>query len=96
MPGRGRNPEVLADIDRITALWKDCRQRHGRSGDFLFGHFTIADAMYAPVATRFQTYEVELDPVSAAYRDTILAMPAMRQWYAEAAAEREAIAEYET
>ena len=94
-PGKGRTPEVLADIERIRGLWNDCRKRYGSGGDFLFGRFSIADAMYAPVATRFKTYGVELDTVSAAYRDTILALPAMRQWYADAAGEREVIEEYE-
>ena len=96
LPGKGRTPEVQADIERLRALWNDCRKRYGRGGDFLFGHFSIADAMYAPVATRFKTYDVELDTVSAAYRDTILALPAMRQWYTDAAGEREVIEEFET
>ena len=95
-PGKGRTAEVQADIERLRALWTDCRQRYASGGDFLFGRFSVADAMYAPVATRFKTYDVELDTVSAAYRDTILALPAMRQWYADAAAEHEVIAEYET
>lgn len=94
-PGKGRTPEVEADIERLRGLWNDCRTRYGSGGDFLFGRFSIADAMYAPVATRFKTYDVALDKVAAAYRDTILALPAMRQWYAEALAEREVIDEFE-
>lgn len=94
-PGKGRTPEVAADIARVQELWNDCRKRYGSGGDFLFGRFSVADAMYAPVATRFKTYEVELDKVSAAYRDTILNLPAMRQWYADASAEREVIDEFE-
>lgn len=95
LPGKGRTPEVQTDIERLRALWNDCRKRYGSGGDFLFGRFSIADAMYAPVATRFRTYDVELDTLSAAYRDTILALPAMRQWYTDAAAEREVIEEFE-
>ncbi len=80
-PGRGVTPEVQADINRIMALWRDCRSRFGDGkGDFLFGNFTIADAMYAPVVTRFRTYKVELERDAEIYCDTIMAMPAMQEW----------------
>jgi glutathione S-transferase len=72
---------------RIETIWRECRERHGSSGPFLFGHFTAADAMYAPVVTRFDTYGGELAPVTRAYVDAVLATPAMREWYAGAAAE---------
>lgn len=72
---------------RIKALWRQCRRDHGGSGPFLFGHFTAADAMYAPVVTRFDTYGGRLDDDIRAYVDAVLATPAMRQWYAEAAQE---------
>jgi glutathione S-transferase len=72
---------------RIEAIWRECRDKFGKEGPFLFGRFTAADAMYAPVVTRFDTYGGELAPVTRAYVDTVLAMPAMREWYAEAAAE---------
>jgi glutathione S-transferase len=75
-----------ADVDRIVAIWRECLDAYG--GPFLFGATpTMADAMYAPVCTRFRTYDVELDNVSDAYCDTIMRMPAMRDWIA--AAERE-------
>ena len=68
-----------ADVDRIVAIWGECLDVYG--GPFLFGaQPTIADAMYAPVCTRFRTYDVELDERSAAYCDAIMAMPAMREW----------------
>jgi glutathione S-transferase len=86
-PGQGRSDAVAADIARVTAIWRDCRARFGERGPFLFGGFTIADAMYAPVATRFRTYAVELDPVCQAYADTILALPSFLAW--QAAAEEE-------
>ncbi len=86
-PGRGRTPEVAADIARITEIWRHCREHHRGSGPFLFGRFTNADAMFAPVATRFDTYGVELDPVCQAYVETIMTMPAMREWIAAAQAE---------
>jgi glutathione S-transferase len=72
---------------RIEAIWRECRQKHGQSGPFLFGHFTAADAMYAPVVTRFDTYGGELAPDIRAYVDAVLATPAVREWYAEAAKE---------
>jgi glutathione S-transferase len=81
-----------ADIRRIAAIWKDTRARFGRGGPFLFGAFSNADAMYAPVATRFRTYGVDLgrfgdDGTGAAYAETILALPAMAEWTRGAAAE---------
>ena len=61
-PGREITPEAQADINRIMSIWRDCRSRFGEgNGDFLFGHFTIADAMYAPIVTRFRTYKIELE-----------------------------------
>jgi glutathione S-transferase len=72
---------------RIEAIWRECREKFGKGGTFLFGRFTAADAMYAPVVTRFDTYGGELSPVTRSYVDAVLGLPAMRQWYAEAAAE---------
>lgn len=77
---RGVTPEVQADINRITALWRDCRKRFGGEGEFLFGHFTIADAMYAPVVSRFRTYKIELDPESQRYADAVWALPSVQEW----------------
>jgi glutathione S-transferase len=75
-----------ADIDRITTIWRECLQAYG--GPYLFGaHRSIADAMYAPVCTRFRTYDVKLDAVCDAYCDTILAMPEMKEWIKAAQAE---------
>jgi glutathione S-transferase len=91
--GRGRTPEVDADIRRIVAMWEDCRTRFGTGGPFLFGAFGNADAMYAPVVTRFNTYGVALEGTARAYADAILAMPPMREWFAAAAAEPWTIAE---
>lgn len=95
LPGKGRTPETFKDIERIRALWNDSRDRFGKGGDFLFGKFSIADAMYAPVVLRFVTYEVELDPISAAYVKTIIALPAIQQWVADARAESEVIPPFE-
>ncbi len=93
--GKGRTPDTLADIARIQQSWNDCRARFGADGAFLFGRFSIADAMYAPVALRFQTYAVELDPVSRAYVDALLALPALREWISAGAAESERLPQFE-
>ncbi len=83
--GQGRTPESLADIARVQDVWQTALAASG--GPFLFGTFTIADAMYAPVTTRFRTYGVELAPACEAYVDAVHALPAMRDWYADAARE---------
>src|SRR5690606_22518431 len=85
-PGEGHAPEALADAARVMQIWRDCRAT-AVGGPFLFGAFTIADAMYAPVVTRFATYGVPLDPVCRAYADAIEALPAMRAWRAAAGSE---------
>lgn len=95
LPGRGRGAGVADDIARICAIWRDCRERFGQAGPFLFGAFTGADAMYVPVATRFRTYAVELDPVSAAYADAVLTLPAFQEWHTAALEEPWVIAEDE-
>lgn len=94
-PGKGRTPEALENIERIKAIWNECRAKFGAGGPYLFGAFSNADAMYAPVVTRFKTYGVELDAVSQAYCDTILAHPAVKQWYADAAQEKWVVDKYE-
>jgi glutathione S-transferase len=72
---------VQRDIDRIDDLWTRCRKEFGSGGDFLFGRFSIADAMYAPVVSRFVTYgPVKLSPEAAAYRDMMFSLPAMKKW----------------
>ncbi|HUN49167.1 MAG TPA: glutathione S-transferase family protein [Stellaceae bacterium] len=83
-PNRPITPEVQPDIDRITAIWHECRTRFGAEGPFLFGPFTIADAMYAPVVSRFRTYKIEVDAEVSAYCDAIWASPALQEWLAAA------------
>jgi len=94
-PGQGRTSECLADIERILAIWTDCRARFGNGGDFLFGRFGIADAMFAPVVLRFQTYGVALESAARAYADAIRALPAMQAWVADAMAENERIEKFD-
>ncbi|MDB4952970.1 MAG: glutathione S-transferase [Myxococcales bacterium] len=84
-PGTGHTAEAIADGRRVMEIWRD--QLSASRGPFLFGTFTIADAMFAPVTTRFTTYGVELDAVCRAYVDAVAALPAMKQWCADAAAE---------
>ncbi|HEY2071117.1 MAG TPA: glutathione S-transferase family protein [Rhizomicrobium sp.] len=69
-----------SDIARIIAAWSEVLEKHG--GDFLFGRFSIADAMYAPVVSRFTTYGIDVPPVVKRYIDTMFALPAMRDWAA--------------
>jgi len=92
-PGVAVTAEAASDIARIDAIWSDCAQRYG--GPFLCGAFTIADAMYTPVAARFATYSVALSAPARGYADTVLALPAMQEWYAAARAETEVLQQYE-
>ncbi len=81
-----------ADIDRIIAIWRECLEAYG--GPYLYGkELTLADAMYAPVCTRFQTYDVPLDNDCAGYRDAILSWPALAEWIAAAKLEPEELEE---
>ncbi len=89
------SPEVQADVDRIVQIWTDCRRRFGKNGPFLFGAFSIADAMYGPVCFRFQTYGIEPAGPAGEYLRAMLASPAMVQLQKEAAEEKEAIEAYD-
>jgi glutathione S-transferase len=95
LPGKGRGRDVAEDIERISALWTDCRARYGAGGPFLFGPFTAADVMYTPVATRFRTYAVELEDVCQDYVDAVLARPDFLEWHEAALEEPWVIAEDE-
>lgn len=80
LPGLGRTPGSERDIARVVSLWESCRSRFGIDGSLLFGHFTCADAMFAPVATRFRTYEVSLPSVAEDYCTSLLALPGVQAW----------------
>jgi glutathione S-transferase len=86
-PGKGRTPEVLAEIKRIDEIWSKAK------GPFLFGAFTGADAMYAPVVLRFRTYDVQV--ANRAYMEAVLALPAMKEWIAAAERETESIPQFD-
>lgn len=83
--------EAREDVARITDIWKDCRKYYGGKGKFLFGDFTIADAMYAPVCLRFETYGIKLDAVSQAYLNAILSLEGTQEWIAAAKKETKRI-----
>jgi glutathione S-transferase len=89
------NAETRADIARILEIWNDCRSRFGKGGPFLFGGFTIADAMFAPVVTRFRTYGVDTGAVATAYMDATFADPAMSAWVTMSREEKLIIPKYE-
>jgi len=86
-PGIPIADDVRADIDRVCRIWRDCRQESGAGGGFLFGDFTIADAMFAPVASRFRTYHIAVDAVARDYIEAIHTLPAMQERSVAAAAE---------
>lgn len=86
-PRQAISPETAADIRRIVDIWESARSRFAARGPFLFGAFSIADAMYAPVAWRFVSYAVDLPTASQSWVESMLALPAMREWQAGALAE---------
>jgi glutathione S-transferase len=81
---RQLTPEAAADVRRIEEIWTDCRTRFGGGGPFLFGRFGAADAMYAPVVSRFQTYAIDVGPVARAYMEAVQALPPWTEWRAAA------------
>ena len=95
LPGKGATLAALTDVARIEAIWNDCRGRYGGEGDFLFGRFSVADAMFAPVASRFATYEPGLGPTAKAYVEAIHALSAMQEWIEAARAEPEQLVDME-
>jgi glutathione S-transferase len=94
-PGKGRTPEAQSDLGRIIEIWETCLTQSGHH-QFLFGAFSIADAYYAPVVMRLQTYGVALAPALQAYADRVIAHPAVAQWIAEALLETDRIEKYDT
>jgi glutathione S-transferase len=91
-PGKGLDEKSSQDIQRVLAIWADCRARFGKGGPLLFGTFAIPDAFYAPVVMRFQTYGVELPPVARAYCEAVQSLSAVREWCDAARRETEFVA----
>ena len=83
--------DVQKDIDRIQALWTEARAKFAPGGAFLYGHFSVADAYFAPVVLRFSTYDVKGSPVVGEYMKSMLAHPSMQQWIADSKAETEVV-----
>jgi len=77
-------PAAAGDVARVDGLWQECRARHGERGPWLFGDYSIADAMYAPVVLRFNTYQANVSPVARAYIEQTLADPHLRAWMQQA------------
>jgi len=94
-PGTSREYGVDEDIARITAIWEECRTKHGAGGDLLFGQFTIADAFYAPIVSRFLTYGVAPGGIAGEYMDAVWALPAMQDWAEKARAEEWSVERYD-
>ena len=88
--------DARADIARVQQIWIECRERHGKTGPFLFGSFGGADAMFAPVVHRFRTYAIALEPEAQAYMDTMMSLPAFQEWTRAALAEIIVIEKFET
>jgi glutathione S-transferase len=85
--------DALANVARIDEIWTDCRARYG--GPFLFGAFGAADAMYAPVVSRFHTYAVPVGPIARVYIDAVMGLPAWVEWQGRAAEESWVLPEFE-
>jgi glutathione S-transferase len=87
--------DAKANIARVEEVWRDCRQRYARSGPFLFGAFTGADAMFAPVVHRLRTYAIDVGAEAKAYMETMMALPAFREWTEAGLAETIRIEKFE-
>ena len=92
LPGKGMSEAVQRDITRVVDAWCDCREQFGGSGELLFGHFTVADAYYAPVVMRFMTYDVPLPPAARQYVEAVRGLPAVAEWMGAVRRETEFVA----
>ena len=77
---RALDDGAAADVRRIDTIWSECRSRYGAGGRFLYGAFSAADAMFAPVVSRFHTYDVAVSAAARAYMDAVMALPAWSEW----------------
>jgi glutathione S-transferase len=88
--------DARANIARIQEIWIECRERYGKSGPFLFGAFSGADAMFSPVVHRFRTYAIEMPPLALDYMQAMMALPAFQEWTRAGLAETIVIEKFET
>lgn len=88
--------DAMADIARIQEMWTECRERYEKTGPYLFGAFSGADAMYAPVVHRFRSYAIEVVPAVRDYMDAMMGLPAFQEWTCAGLAETLVIDKFET
>ena len=88
------SPKLEEELERVRQIWRDCRRRNP-DGPFLFGQFSIADAMYAPMVCRFLAYGINVGAAEQAYMNAMLALPSLKEWMQDGAAETEVLTEYE-
>jgi len=88
-------PELEADIKRICEIWRFCRDKYSQAGEFLFGSFSIADAMYAPIVLRFNSYGISVGEVEREYMNSILSNFSLKSWISEGVKEKEYLEEFE-
>ncbi|AOY90332.1 glutathione S-transferase [Marinobacter salinus] len=86
---------LKSEIDRVCEIWRVCRSRHSEKGPFLFGEFSIADAMYAPIVLRFNSYGITVGSTESEYMSTVLSLSSLKEWIAEGVAEKEFLADCE-
>ena len=91
LPPESLPAATLQEIERILFIWSDCKKRYGDSGPWLFGEFTIADVVYAPVALRFLTYDIPVSPAAKFFMDAVESLPSIQQWANDAATEVEVL-----
>lgn len=77
---RELSPQARTNVNRVEVIWTDCRKHYGAGGRFLFGAFGAADAMYAPVVSRFHTYAIEVGAIARTYMEAVMALPAWAEW----------------
>ncbi len=94
-PGKGLNDETKPEIARVQQIWRECRIKYGKNGSMLFGDFSIADAMFAPMALRFNTYQVDLDEACKNYVAAILELPELKEWISAVCLETEVLPQFE-
>lgn len=88
-------PELDKEIARVSEIWRSCRESYADAGDFLFGQFSIADVMYAPVVLRFRSYLIDFDSIETEYMQSMLSLASLQEWIVGALAEEEVIELYE-
>jgi glutathione S-transferase len=94
-PGYQLSEQALADIERIQSIWRFCRQKFGHHGPWLFGEFSIADAMYAPVVMRFRSFDVSLDGSAQSYCQTVNDSASIKRWISNGLNESDLVSEDE-